>query len=64
MLNSTSTYTAGTFEYIEQEIRHRAVRTEFGADFEWLCRFLLLTAPKYKGLFKSVWLWLSVASST
>ena len=49
--------TPGTFEYIEQKIRLDAVGTEFGSDFEWLCRFFLLTAPKYKGVFKAVWLW-------
>src|SRR3989442_9370915 len=51
------TATIGTFEYIEQKIRDAAVGTEFGTDFEWLCRFFLLTAPKYKGLFRHVWLW-------
>src|SRR5947209_6274856 len=50
-------YTAGTFEYIEQAIRAAAFGTEFGTDFEWLCRYFLLTAPKYKGEVKSVWLW-------
>ncbi len=50
-------YTAGTFAYIEQAIRAAAVGTEFGTDFEWLCRYFLLTAPKYKGQVKSVWLW-------
>ena len=34
-----------------------AAGTEFGTDFEWLCRYFLLTAPKYKGEVKSVWLW-------
>src|SRR5260370_20478462 len=54
---SLTNYTAGTFEYIEHAIRAAAVGTEFGTDFEWLCRFFLLTAPKYKGKVKSVWLW-------
>jgi predicted helicase len=49
--------TPGTFAYIENKIRQSAVGTEFGTAFEWLCRFLLLNAPKYKGLFKQVWLW-------
>ena len=48
---------AGTFEFIEQAIRAAAVGTEFGTDFEWLCRYFLLKAPKYKGQVKSVWLW-------
>jgi predicted helicase len=50
-------HSPGTFPYIEQTIRQRAVGTEFGADFEWLCRFFLLQAPIYKGVFKAVWLW-------
>ncbi len=54
---SPTNYTAGTFEYIEHAIRTAAVGTEFGTDFEWLCRYFLLTAPKYKGQVKSVWLW-------
>ena len=49
--------TPGSFEYIEQKIRAGALGTEFGTDFEWLCRFFLLAAPKYKGLFQHVWLW-------
>jgi hypothetical protein len=49
--------TPGTFAFIEHKIRQSAVGTEFGAAFEWLCRFLLLNAPKYKGVFKEVWLW-------
>jgi hypothetical protein len=49
--------TPGTFAYIEHKIRQSAVGTEFGTAFEWLCRFLLLNAPKYKGMFKQVWLW-------
>jgi superfamily II DNA or RNA helicase len=57
MPNSPTTFTPGTFEYIEQKIRDGALGTEFGTDFEWLCRFFLLSAPKYKSLFKHVWLW-------
>lgn len=57
MSDETSTYAPGTLAYIEQRIREAAVGTEFGADFEWLCRFFLLAAPKYKGTIKSVWLW-------
>ena len=57
MPDESSTYTPGTFAYIEQKIRDAAVGTEFGADFEWLCRFFLLTEPKYKGAIKSVWHW-------
>jgi len=49
--------TPGTFEYIERRIRQEAIRTEFGTDFEWLCRFYLEYAPKYRGRFKNVWLW-------
>ncbi|MFL5241022.1 MAG: DEAD/DEAH box helicase family protein [Gemmataceae bacterium] len=47
----------GTFEFIEQKIRNEGVGTDFGTDFEWLCKFFLSTAPKYKGVFKTVWLW-------
>jgi superfamily II DNA or RNA helicase len=54
---SPTTFTPGTFEYIEKKIRDGALGTEFGSDFEWLCRFFLLSAPKYKRLFKDVWLW-------
>jgi superfamily II DNA or RNA helicase len=54
---SPTTFTPGTFEYIEQKNRDGALGTEFGTDFEWLCRFFLLGAPKYKRLFKHVWLW-------
>ena len=57
MPDETSHYVQGTFAYIEQMICDAAVGTEFGADFEWLCQFFLLAAPKYKGTIKSVWLW-------
>lgn len=50
-------YAPNTFEYIEHKIRDEAVGTKFGTDFEWLCRFFLLSAPKYKRLFKHVWQW-------
>jgi hypothetical protein len=55
--NSSGESVPGTFQYIAHKIRQSAVGTEFGAAFEWLCRFLLLNAPKYKGVFKQVWLW-------
>jgi superfamily II DNA or RNA helicase len=57
MPEPTINHNPGTFEFIEQTIRQSATGTEFGTDFEWLCRFFLLNAPQYKGVFKSVWLW-------
>ena len=49
----------GTFEYIEAKIRRDAVGdgTLFGGDFEWLCKWFLQNAPRYRGLFETVWLW-------
>jgi predicted helicase len=49
--------TPGTFEFIEQRIREEPLTTDRGKQFEWLCRFFLLNAPKYRGMFTSVWLW-------
>lgn len=57
MPESLGRCTPGTFAFIEQQIRQDAVGTAFGADFEWLCRFFLRNAPKYKGCIQSVWLW-------
>ncbi len=49
---------AGTFEYIEAKIRRDAEgTTSFGFEFEWLCKWLLETAPSYRGQFDKVWLW-------
>ena len=47
----------GTFEYIEAKIRRDAEGTTFGGDFEWLCRWFLENAPRYRGQFDKVWLW-------
>ena len=47
----------GTFEYIEAKIRRDAAGTAFGGDFEWLCQWFLLNAPRYRGQFENVWLW-------
>ena len=47
----------GTFEYIEAKIRRDAEGTTFGSDFEWLCRWFLQNAPRYRGHFDKVWLW-------
>lgn len=47
----------GTFEFIEQRVREAPLATDRGKQFEWLCRFFLLNAPKYRGMFTSVWLW-------
>ena len=50
--------TAGTFEFIEAKIRRDAEgTTSFGFEFEWLCKWLLETAPSYRGQFDKVWLW-------
>ena len=38
----------GTFEYIEAKIRSDAKGTEYGFDFERLCKFYLETAPYLK----------------
>ena len=57
MPDAPNKFTPGTFEHIEQHIRQTATGTEFGAEFEWLCRFFLLNAPQYNGVFQSVWLW-------
>jgi predicted helicase len=48
---------AGTFEYIEAKIRREANGTSFGGDFEWLCRWFLENAPRYRGQFDKAWLW-------
>lgn len=47
----------GTFEYIEAKIRRDAEGTAFGGDFEWLCKWFLENAPRYRGQFDKVWLW-------
>ncbi len=57
MIDFDSTDVAGTFEYIEAKIRHDAEGTSFGGDFEWLCQWFLLNAPRYRGQFDKVWLW-------
>ncbi len=49
--------TEGSFEYIEAKIRRDAEGTAFGGDFEWLCQWFLLNAPRYRGQFDQVWLW-------
>lgn len=46
------------FEQIEALIRRDAGgTTSFGFEFEWLCKWLLETAPCYRGQFDKVWLW-------
>ncbi len=47
----------GTFEYIEAKIRRDAEGTSFGGEFEWLCRWFLENAPRYRGRFDKIWLW-------
>ena len=47
----------GTFEYIEAKIRSEASGTEFGCDFEWLCKWYLKNAAIYRGQFRKVWRW-------
>ena len=54
---SEPSVTEGTFEYIEAKIRRDAKGTAFGGDFEWLCQWFLLNAPRYRGQFDQVWLW-------
>ena len=49
--------TPGTFEYIEAKIRREADGTSFGGDFEWLCKWFLENAPRYRGQFERIWLW-------
>ena len=46
-----------TFEFIEEKIRRSAKGTEFGKDFEWLCKWYLENAPQYRGKFRKVYLW-------
>ncbi len=46
-----------SFEYIESQIRRDCQGNSFGRDFEWLCKWFLLNAPRYRGLFEHVWLW-------
>jgi superfamily II DNA or RNA helicase len=48
---------AGTFDYIEAKIRAEARGTEFGRDFEWLCKWYLENAAIYRGQFRKVWRW-------
>jgi superfamily II DNA or RNA helicase len=50
-------FVAGTFESIEARIRRDAEGTTFGGDFEWLCKWFLENAPRYRGQFDKVWLW-------
>ena len=50
-------YKPGTFEYIEAKIRADAKGTEFGLDFEKLCKHYLETSPLFKNNLKKVWLW-------
>ena len=58
MTSSDPVFVAGTFEYIEAKIRRDAEgKTSFGFEFEWLCKWLLETAPSYRGQFDQVWLW-------
>ena len=47
----------GTFDYIEAKIRAEARGTEFGFDFEWLCKWYLENAAIYRGQFRKVWRW-------
>lgn len=47
----------GSFEFIEAKIRRDAEGMLFGVDFEWLCKWFLQNAPRYRGLFDAVWLW-------
>ena len=47
----------GAFEHIEAKIRRDAEGTSFGGDFEWLCKWFLENAPRYRGQFDKVWLW-------
>ncbi|MCE9529684.1 MAG: DEAD/DEAH box helicase family protein [Planctomycetes bacterium] len=47
----------GTFEHIEAKIRRDAEGTLFGGDFEWLCKWFLKSAPRYRGQFEKIWLW-------
>ncbi len=54
---TTRSLTPATFEYIEAKIRHDADGTTFGGDFEWLCKWFLENAPRYRGPFDKVWLW-------
>jgi len=56
-LSASETFVPGTFEYIERKIRSDAKGTEFGADFEWLCQWFLINAPKYRRQLGKVWLW-------
>ena len=57
MRNSDADLIEGTFEYIEAKIRRDAEGTAFGGDFEWLCKWFLESAPRYRGQFDKVWLW-------
>ena len=50
-------YKPGTFEYIEAKIRADAKGTEYGLDFEKLCKHYLETSPLFKNNLKKVWLW-------
>jgi predicted helicase len=50
--------TKHTFECIEAKIRRDAEGTAFGGDFEWLCKWFLEHAPRFRGVqFKKIWLW-------
>ncbi|MCH8924189.1 MAG: DEAD/DEAH box helicase family protein, partial [Planctomycetes bacterium] len=47
----------GSFEFIEAKIRRDARGTEFGGQFEWLCKWFLQASPKYRNQLDQVWLW-------
>ena len=55
--DSKGSVAEGTFEYIEAKIRRDAEGTAFGGDFEWLCKWFLENAPRYRCQFDKVWLW-------
>ena len=57
MPHQNSAFDEGTFEYIEAKIRRDAEGTTFGGDFEWLCKWFLENAPRYRGQFDKIWLW-------
>ncbi len=56
-LTTAPSTTEGTFEFIEAKIRRESDGTLFSIDFEWLCKWFLENAPRYRGKFEKVWPW-------
>jgi hypothetical protein len=57
MAKITQKYKVDTFEFIEDKIRMESAGALLGKSFEWSCQYFLMYSPKYRGMFKKIWLW-------